>query len=329
MDYFAYVDNFKKTENIGTQLIQGTPSLTKASFTILIPTYHRSELLKQALDSALKQNNFDDFEVLVLDNEPQRNDETENLLRNYSNDNLLYYKNDQNLGMAGNWNRGFLLSQSFWTILLHDDDIMAPHFLSTVSKYLFMDKELAILKPINQRFNKITPSFKKEDQKKVCSQLHFKDFMLNCAVGAPTNIVFNRDVVISLGGFNQDFYPAYDYVFAARCAEVYKVYFLPITLGGYRVSSNESLNIDTMNKYFSNRFAIRNEVMKKMNIPCFTIKLIQSITYQKAVDETNDYYSYNYQLEIDNYNFWNFPKPILGLLQFIFFKAMFILKKII
>lgn len=328
MDYFEYVDNFKKTEDVETQLIQGALSLSKVSFTILIPTYQRSMLLKQALDSALAQDNFDDFEVLVLDNEPQRNDETEILLRSYSNTNLLYYKNDQNLGMAGNWNRGFLLSRSHWVILLHDDDVMSPYFLNVVSKYLEKDNDCAILKPISQRFSDIIPDFSIKSKKAKYSRLYFFDFMLNCAVGAPTNTVFNRDAVISLGGFNQDYYPAYDYVFAARCAEVCKLYSLPIVLGGYRINANESLNYDTMDKYFINRFAIRHEVMAKLGLPSFIIKLIQSITYQKAVNETNDYYGTNYQLHIATYHFWIIPKPISYLSQFVFFKLTSVIRRI-
>ena len=49
-------------------------------FCFIIPTYRRAELLQFALDSILAIDNPPDFEMLVVDDNPQRGDETELLM---------------------------------------------------------------------------------------------------------------------------------------------------------------------------------------------------------------------------------------------------------
>ena len=54
-----------------------------AEYTIAIPTYKRSKLLKEALESILSQKGIEHnlFNILIVDNNPERNDETELMLQ--------------------------------------------------------------------------------------------------------------------------------------------------------------------------------------------------------------------------------------------------------
>ena len=64
---------------------------------------------------------------MVVDNNPERECETEQLLREYKAiPNLFYYKNTENVGMTGNWNKLFELSQTNFVVMLHDDDLINP-----------------------------------------------------------------------------------------------------------------------------------------------------------------------------------------------------------
>ena len=53
--------------------------------------------MKEAVDSALNQIGFDEYDVIVVDNDPDRDDETEKLMLNYNNPKLSYYKNMKNI----------------------------------------------------------------------------------------------------------------------------------------------------------------------------------------------------------------------------------------
>ena len=92
---------------------------------IVIPTYKRVSTLRETLDSAIRQTGNHNYEILVVDNNPERGDETELLMAEYvSVKNLLYFKNTANIGMAGNWSRCSELAHGEWVVLIHDDDLL-------------------------------------------------------------------------------------------------------------------------------------------------------------------------------------------------------------
>ena len=298
IDYFREEDNFLKISQIDSILVRGE-SKAKPFITVLIPTYRRPVYLKQCLDSALSQINCESisYQIIVLDNDPERYCETENLIASYDDEKLLYYKNQVNLEMMGNWNRGVELSQSKWILLVHDDDLLSPHFLSYCSPYL--TGNLAILKPVSIKFSEEKPEFSMPKINIKKKKITLIDALWACPIGAPTNIVFNRDSVIALGGFNEEHYPASDYVFAAKCADKYPVYKLSASLGGYRVVANESLKEATMNLYYTNRYFISCYIMRRFKFKWSIIELIQSSLIPTTTKATNSFYGVNHSFDVE------------------------------
>ena len=78
-DLFEYVDNFAKTAHITSIPIFEAQLDYTPEITIAIPTYKRTELLKEAIDSAINQTDYANYDILVVDNNPERGCETENL----------------------------------------------------------------------------------------------------------------------------------------------------------------------------------------------------------------------------------------------------------
>ena len=58
---------------------------------------------------------------------------------------LRYYKNVQNIGLFGNWNRCFQLACGKWVVLLHDDDLIFDDFLLKTVYYLNRIPDCTIL----------------------------------------------------------------------------------------------------------------------------------------------------------------------------------------
>ncbi|HBH61299.1 MAG TPA: family 2 glycosyl transferase [Nitrospiraceae bacterium] len=94
--------------------------------TIAIPTYNRSGLLKTALKSALDQE-YNDYNILVLDN--ASTDDTEDVVRSFTDSRITYVRNNKNIGLVRNWNRTIKLNTSLYLNILQDDDIMLPGFI--------------------------------------------------------------------------------------------------------------------------------------------------------------------------------------------------------
>ena len=154
-NFFEIVDNFAKIENIESICVFESNLDFIPKVTIAIPTFNRTDLLKEAIDSALNQINYSNYDVVVVDNNPQRGCETEKLMISYEDSRLSYYKNRENIQMTGNWNRLFTLAKGEYVVMLHDDDLLFPDFLKECISLIDNEPKIGILKPLSKSFSNI------------------------------------------------------------------------------------------------------------------------------------------------------------------------------
>lgn len=125
-------DNFAKTAAWPSRLVWGQHAGAVPLFTIVLPTYKKPQFFRYALQSAVWQLPAAEYEILVLDDEPDDGvpNETQRIVEEMACSRVVYYRNTRNLGIFGNWNRCFELARSRWVIMLHDDDLLSPDFVS-------------------------------------------------------------------------------------------------------------------------------------------------------------------------------------------------------
>jgi len=72
-----------------------------APVSVVLTTYNRASLLRETLESILKQS-YGDFELIISDD--CSTDNTESICREYSqrDPRIQYYRNENNLDMPGN-----------------------------------------------------------------------------------------------------------------------------------------------------------------------------------------------------------------------------------
>jgi len=94
-----------------------------------LPVFNGENFLEEALDSILTQD-YRDFELIICDN--ASTDGTEAICRAYmqKDERIRYFKNPENIGAAGNWNRVFDLSCGNYFKWIAHDDRHDPEFLS-------------------------------------------------------------------------------------------------------------------------------------------------------------------------------------------------------
>lgn len=249
---------FLKYSNVQSKLIFGKFSDEKPAICIFIPTYHRSKLLKYALESAVNQNIDQYYEIIVLDNEGGENTETEALMRDYCSkyNNILYYKNEQNIGMFGNWNRGFELARTKWVAMLHDDDLLYPQYLDEVLKNAkkydggivsvfsqFMegtDDEIidtAMCKGQN-KFKTIITKLAKGKALRIDLSDNYRSIS-----ATPTACAFKREAIIECGGFNEAYFPISDITLFDKVTYYHGAIIIPQTLAVRRIGENEMKNV--------------------------------------------------------------------------------------
>ena len=110
--------------------------------TILIPTYHRAEFLREALQSAVSQTH-QELEILILDDASP--DETASVAAEFAGDSRVQYiRHPANLGIAGNWRAGIERAQGEFFCLLHDDDTFEPTFVESLLRPMQEDSSLIL-----------------------------------------------------------------------------------------------------------------------------------------------------------------------------------------
>ena len=103
------------------------------TYGVVIPTFNRRPLLREALESVLKQTHTR-LEILVIDN--GSTDGTPDFMAGVKDPRVRYILNPQNLGMAGSINKAVrLLSDEVrWCTVLADDDLLAPTFIESLAE---------------------------------------------------------------------------------------------------------------------------------------------------------------------------------------------------
>lgn len=140
-------DYYKKF-SVESVLIKGEHRNPPPLVTILLTTYKRPELLKQALESSLNQIKFDDYQILVVDNEgidstDEVDTETSKLVTSYDDERIIYYRHKETV--ASRMDYASRLAKSKWICFLHDDDILASNHLYVMSRIVLRDKKIKYL----------------------------------------------------------------------------------------------------------------------------------------------------------------------------------------
>lgn len=239
---------FKEHENISSKLIiKGEKNNPKVS--VMIPTFRRLDFLKQAVMSAINQVDFDDFEIVVIDNEQFQDGAIENFIKELNSPRLSLYRNEKNIGMIGNWNRCIQLAKGSWIVILHDDDLMKPcallnlmanmkgnSLVASSTEIFGIENRLSIRKIIKEFIYIVSRFIKFSSGKK---KLDGYDTFIDCPICA-SGALFNKRACIDLGGYNQKYWPISDYLFSLRYILKFGGIKLKNTLIRYRLSVNES-----------------------------------------------------------------------------------------
>ena len=101
--------------------------------TYAVPYYSGLDFLEKAIQSVISQENPNWLGIVVDDRGGE--DATE-LVASFNDQRLRLYRNDVNLGMAGNWNKALSLSTTELVTLLHSDDELEPTYTDVITELM-------------------------------------------------------------------------------------------------------------------------------------------------------------------------------------------------
>lgn len=109
------------------------------AISVVIPTYNRAHLIKESLQSVLKQT-LQPYEIIVVDD--FSTDHTEDIVKSLNSPLIKYVKNERKKGANGARNTGILMAQGEYIAFHDSDDLWLPEKLELQHKVLMDNKDL-------------------------------------------------------------------------------------------------------------------------------------------------------------------------------------------
>ncbi|OWY37865.1 hypothetical protein CEK28_14530 [Xenophilus sp. AP218F] len=101
--------------------------MTSPHISVILPSYNSAHFLPRSIESVLQQD-FDDYELLVLDN--ASTDATQEIVARHADPRIRAIRHQVNLGMVANINYGIDNANGRLGVILCADDYWSPDFLS-------------------------------------------------------------------------------------------------------------------------------------------------------------------------------------------------------
>ncbi len=250
--------------------------------TVGIPTFRRSELLAQAVQSVLAQNFDRPFELLITDNDPASRGAASLLdrvpaLRQHA---FRYVVNGTNVGHCQNVNRCIDLARSSWVTVLHDDDLLKPQAL--IDSFRELDRDPAIdgivgaKATLDERaerpdFIDLTLGGRLRALLKIglnaglygghaSRLLTTRKFFWGPVAGNVAGFVFRKTCALELGGLDPNEEPNSDYWFYTRFADRFHLRQHRRVVATVRIAVNESAKPEVIRGMFSETHRFRRSL---------------------------------------------------------------------
>ena len=251
-----------------------------AIYTIAITVYKRSLFLKQCIESAIHQNTQVPYEIIIVNDDPENNNQVDILMNEYQRtSNISYFKKKANEGLMDNMNRGIMLSRSDWVLLIHDDDWLCPNYLQIIEEYRNRHPQYTIFVPSHTTyyFGKFVETKSKLREFicriKGCWEIKPIDF-INGTCATPTGTLYHKKSFIKSGGFAKRYGMAADYVFFSLYSSEYKILRINEKLFHYRFAENESLKPETIANFKLIGHYLSVFLMERHTRVCKSIRLL-------------------------------------------------------
>jgi glycosyltransferase involved in cell wall biosynthesis len=240
---------------------------------VCIPVYNGSDYIAESIDSVLAQN-FKDFELIVCDN--CSTDNTEEIVRNYKDSRVRYFRNQKNLGYVGNANRCLELAAGEYISIWHHDDCMMPDNLERKVRLLdehpdvgFVHSNLVL---IDVKGEIVSQNIWNEDSRHDYiknGMVVFREFMSYLPNGASIFIgavLARRECYALVGGFSPELPHCDDSEMWMRMALFYNVACIGTPLVKYRehpASTTRNWGNNTSITYLNEHYLAAQMVFEK------------------------------------------------------------------
>lgn len=222
---------------------------SKPFFSIVIPTYNRMEILKEALNSVFAQS-FEDYEIIIVDD--HSNDGTKEMLQSISDRRLKYLKNTRKKGGGGARNTGIFAANGKWTAFLDDDDIWLENKLEQFhQKIIKLNNETKLIYSGFTYYDFQKKIEKKTTEPRIKGEV-LEDLLYTNWIGTYSVVAVETSLLIELNGLDESFSSYQDLELYVRIAQKVKVDYISTSLTMYRIDNTDNISKSYVKKLEGN-----------------------------------------------------------------------------
>jgi glycosyltransferase involved in cell wall biosynthesis len=236
--------------------LEGSDS-TLPLVSVCIPTFNAARWILNCVESARAQS-YPRLEVLIIDDEST--DETVELIRSIDDERIRLVVNEQNIGLARNWNKCVEMSRGDFIKFLFHDDILYPDCVEKMMRLLLSNKNVGLVfsprdiivegdpeskltkiwlqncTTLHTRFQKLEPV---NHGRGLFVQYLQRGFRGNW-IGEPSSVLIRKECFTRLGLFNPNLYQVCDVEMWLRIMFSYDIGFLPEKVTAFRFHSDST-----------------------------------------------------------------------------------------
>jgi len=208
---------------------------------VIIPTYNRGWILKEAIESVRSQT-YRNFELIIVDD--GSTDDTQDILENFKEE--LVVIRQTNKGVSAARNKGVAFSRGTLISFLDSDDLWKPEKLANQVAFFVSNPEIQICQTDEIWIRKGKRVNPKKYHQKPSGMIYVPSLSL-CLV-SPSAVMMKKKLFQSVGGFDETFPACEDYDLWLRIGCRYPVPLieqeLVIKRGGHEDQLSRSPGLD-------------------------------------------------------------------------------------
>lgn len=230
---------------------------------VLMPIYNTNpEYLKESIESILVQT-FGDFEFLILNDSPE-NTVLDDVVKSFSDERIIYLKNNQNLGITQSRNKLLDLAQGKYVAIFDHDDISLPDRLQKEVEFLNANPKVGLVSGWEEWFGDKNSFFKTPE-----NDVDIKIMMTHDNYISHTACMIRKEILDTYHiRYKEDYSPAEDYKLCADLMEITQFYNFQCPLVKYRRYANNTSQ-KQRDKIRNMAKQIRFELSNKYPAYCF------------------------------------------------------------
>jgi glycosyltransferase involved in cell wall biosynthesis len=235
----------------------------KIMLTVLLPVLNEEKYLDKCLGSLFSQT-YRNFKIICIND--GSTDGTGLIIakwkKKYSS-RMQVVTHEDNVGFTDSLNEGLGLISTKWTARIDADDCWHPEKLEKQLAYLASNTKTKL---IGCNYINVSDNFERQVNLPETDTQIRKYFVRDNPFGHSC-VVFDTDLVRSIGGYNKEYYPSDDYELWFRLSENGSLYNLKETLCRRRLG--DGISILSQNRQLNNCMRIQSKIIRSQKLPIY------------------------------------------------------------